>query len=336
MEENQKFEIIEVYESNFISEIKKISLYLKSYPYISMDTEFPGQVYALETFTNNFYYKYIKLNVDKLNLIQLGITLFNEKGEKFKCWQFNLKFNINSDIHSNESILMLSNCGIDFIKLKNNGIPYNLFAEYFISSGLVLNEDITYISFNGFTDFAYLLKLCLNLNLPENEDEFINTLNLYFPNYYDIKILSNLIDNLKGGLNKIALQLGVQRYGEMHQAGSDSIITGDVFFQIKFHLNNLDKIIEKKNILFGIGKGSNDEETYQYTMFYNDSNFYENNNVNINNIIYNRFNSYDNFNNDNNCKNYFKSDDKVLQFIQKNGNFDSNHYNKYPWNMLFV
>lgn len=31
MEENQKFQIIEVYESNFISEIKKISLYLKSY-----------------------------------------------------------------------------------------------------------------------------------------------------------------------------------------------------------------------------------------------------------------------------------------------------------------
>ena len=326
MEENQKFEIIEVYESNFISEIKKISLYLKSYPYISMDTEFPGQVYALETFTNNFYYKYIKLNVDKLNLIQLGITLFNEKGEKFKCWQFNLKFNINSDIHSNESILMLSNCGIDFIKLKNNGIPYNLFAEYFISSGLVLNEDITYITFNGFTDFAYLLKLCLNLNLPENEDEFINTLNLYFPNYYDIRIISNLIDNIKGGLNKISIQLGVLRYGEMHQAGSDSIVTGDVFFKIKFmNLISDDDLINRKNILYGIGKGSNDDETYQYTMFSNDNishNFYNGNNYYYGNTFHEGYN------------NYFGNDDKFFQFMQKSGNLDSN--NKYSWNILLA
>jgi CCR4-NOT transcription complex subunit 7/8 len=86
-----------------------------------MDTEFPGNVYPLQNFTNNFYYKFIKLNVDKLNLIQLGITLFNENGEMLpegSCWQFNLKFNINSDVHSGESISLLSNSGIDFMTLK--------------------------------------------------------------------------------------------------------------------------------------------------------------------------------------------------------------------------
>ena len=170
--------IIEVYEDNFIKEIKKISTYIKEYPYIGMDTEFPGTVFPLENYTKNFYYKFIKLNVDKLNLIQLGITLFNEKGEMCSCWQFNFKFNLNNEKFSNQSISILSNSGIDFLNLKNKGIPYNLFAEYFIISGLVLNENIHWISFNGFSDFAYLLKLCLNDNLPENEDDFISYLDL--------------------------------------------------------------------------------------------------------------------------------------------------------------
>ncbi len=317
--ENSK--IIEVYEDNFVKEIKRISTYLQRYKYIGMDTEFPGTVYPIETYSNNFYYKFIKLNVEKLNLIQLGISLFNEKGEIALTWQFNLKYNINNEIYSNESISILSNSGIDFINLKNKGIPYNLFSEYLITSGLILNEDITYISFNGFSDFAYLLKLCLNDNLPENEDEFIDTLNLYFPNYYDIKILCNLADNLKGGLNKIALQLGIQRFGDMHQAGSDSIITGNVFFKIK-SMNLIEKndFFNCKNILFGIGKGSNDDETYQYTLFYSDFNAYQ----------FNHFNTFNNFNFS--CN--FNFNDKVFQFIKKNGNFDNKTFNQYPWNMV--
>ena len=169
--------------------------------------------------------------------------------------------------------------------------------------------------------FAYLLKLCLNDNLPENEDEFIDTLNLYFPNYYDIKILGNLTDNLKGGLNKIALQLGIQRFGDMHQAGSDSIITGNVFFKIK-SMNLIEKndFFNCKNILFGIGKGSNDDETYQYTLFYSDFNPYQ----------FNHFNTFNNFNFS--CN--FNFNDKVFRFIKKNGNFDNKTFNQYPWNMV--
>ena len=37
--------IIEVYDSNFIEEIKHLGSYLDDYPYIGMDTEFPGIVY---------------------------------------------------------------------------------------------------------------------------------------------------------------------------------------------------------------------------------------------------------------------------------------------------
>ena len=160
--------IVEVYENNFIQEIKRLGSYLEKYPIIGMDTEFPGLVYPCPT--QGFYYKYIKTNVDKLKLIQLGVSLFNENGEsppEGATWQFNLRFNCEKEAYSRESITLLSNSGIDFTQLKKNGIHYSTFAEYLITSGLVLNECVKWISFNGFSDFAYLLRLIINSNLPD-------------------------------------------------------------------------------------------------------------------------------------------------------------------------
>ena len=130
----QKGNIVEVYEDNFVKEIKRIGKFLNSYPYIGMDTEFPGTVYPCTSYTTDFYYQFTKANVDHLKLIQLGVTLFNKKGEYppyISTWQFNLKYDYTKDEHSNQSISMLANCGINFEKLKNKGIHYDLFAEYF-------------------------------------------------------------------------------------------------------------------------------------------------------------------------------------------------------------
>ena len=277
----QKGNIVEVYEDNFVKEIKRIGKFLNSYPYIGMDTEFPGTVYPCTSYTTDFYYQFTKANVDHLKLIQLGVTLFNKKGEYppyISTWQFNLKYDYTKDEHSNQSISMLANCGINFEKLKNKGIPYDLFAEYFLVSGLILNDNVTWISFNGLSDFAYLLRLVLNDTLPKTEQKFEEVLNLYFPNVYDIKIL--VFDNhfLKGGLNKIAHELKLERTGEMHQAGSDSMLTGDVFFELlKLNYVSNEDLMNCKNILFGIGKGADDNETIAYTKFvdYNNGEGYE-------------------------------------------------------------
>ena len=80
--------------------------------------------------------------------------------------------------------------------------------------------------------------------------------------------MQNSLDNLKGGLNKIAQQLRVERYGDIHQAGSDSIVTAEVFFKIlSSNLISKEDTIMKKNILFGIGLGTDDNETFNYTQF---------------------------------------------------------------------
>ena len=269
--------IIEVYEDNFISEIKKIGSLLSEYNYIGMDTEFPGTVFELPQFTNDFYYQTMKLNVDSLKLIQLGITLTNKNGEfpqNAHTWQFNLNFDFTKDKYSNSSINLLINCGIDFQKLKRKGINHQIFAEYLMVSGLVLNPDIHWVSFHGSYDFGYLLRLLLNAPLPNTEKEFTKELAIYFPSHYDIRILVQGNERLQGGLNRLADVLEVLRVGKTHQAGSDSVVTIDVFFKLlKNNLVESDCLEVDKNILFGLGIGADDNETINYTQFANENPF---------------------------------------------------------------
>ena len=299
--------IIEVYEDNFEEEIKLLSHLLDEYNYIGMDTEFPGTVFHVENMTEDFYYKSLKKNVDKLKLIQLGITLTNEKGEypknyPYHTWQFNLEFDKNNELYKDDSINLLKKCGIDFNKLKKKGIKHNVFSEYFMTSNLVLNPDIHWVSFQGSYDFGYLLKLLINSELPETEDDFTDLLNTYFINYYDIRVIVKDNDNLKKGLNRLAEMLEVKREGQEHQAGSDSVVTIDVFFKLKKKgLISEKKFEEAKNILYGIGMGQDNGETINYTQIGNmNMNInYQNNNSsnmmyinvpNINNYMNNYYN----------------------------------------------
>ena len=312
---NQMNRIKEVYADNFIEEIKNISTFLNQYPYVGMDTEFPGVIFPCPVATEDFYYAYTRVNVDKLKLIQLGITLTNDKGEfpPGTCtWQFNLHFDVEKDQHSNESISMLYNSGIDFNLMKSKGIPHLLFAEYLTTSGLVLNERITWICFNGSSDFAYLLKYLINGPLPQEEKEFIELINLYFPNLYDIKYLVNDSETYKGGLNKLAKELDVERSGEIHQAGSDSQVTSEVFFRlVRNNVISQNELNEGKNVIYGIGQGNNMAETFNYTQFENGLDIsylyqsignmytYKNNNNVRNNINNNNMNFNNNMNMDN-------------------------------------
>ena len=124
-----------------------------------------------------------------------------------------------------------------------------------MTSNLVLNPDIKWVSFQGSYDFGYLLRLLLGKELPEKEEDFIGLLNLYFMNYYDIRMLVKGYQNMQGGLNRLADQLKVQRMGTIHQAGSDSMLTLDVFFKlIQGGYINENKLKELKNIIHGIGE----------------------------------------------------------------------------------
>ncbi len=284
--------IIEVYDDNFLEEMKNISNLLDEYNYIGMDTEFPGTVYNIPNMSKDFYFRTLKMNVDLLKLIQLGITLTNSKGEfpknyPYHTWQFNFEFDKDKDKILTSSLNLLEDCGIDFAKLKKKGIKHKKFAEYFMTSGLVLNPDITWVSFHGCYDFGYLLKLLLNSNLPDNENDFLCDLNTYFINFYDIRTLVKGKDKLQGGLNKLAQNLDIYREGKIHQAGSDSVVTIDVYFKlVKDSLIDDKKLRKNKNTLFGVNSEEDNKETIYYTKIGNNT-FGNNNNSTLGNNISN-------------------------------------------------
>ena len=331
--------IKEVYEENFIEEIKKISTLLEEdFTFIGMDTEFPGTVFSPKAYSKkNFYYETLRLNINSLKLIQLGITLRNKKGEyptkyPYYTWQFNFKFDIQKDNFSSKSIKLLKNAGIKFEKLSKNGIDYKIFASYLMTSGLVLNPDIHWICFQGSYDFGYLLKLLLNEPLPETENKFIELINIYFPKYYDIRMFAKDKCCLQGSLNKLAKRLKIDRgEGDAHQAGSDSYITIGVFYKlIKCGLLTKELMKNCKNILYGIGLGEDNDIIMKY-MKNEEKDKCKNmkhsarNNDNSH-IVFDNYNYENNNHISNNC--LFYSNDKNINYSLINANcFGVNYFN---------
>jgi len=242
--------IREVWAHNVREEFRNIrTVARQGYSFVAMDTEFPGVVARpLGVFrtTQEFQYQVLRVNCDALRLIQVGLTMFNEHGQLPKggvtTWQFNFKFNLSEDMYATDSIELLQNCGIQFQKHETDGIDPIQFSELLITSGLVLNDNVRWISFHSGYDFGYLYRILTDRRLPENEAEFFDTLKMHFPFVYDIKYLMKSCRTLKGGLQEVADELQIERLGLQHQAGSDSLVTGLTFFKMKemFFEDNID------------------------------------------------------------------------------------------------
>jgi len=243
--------------------MEKIRELVDTFNNISMDTEFPGIVARpIGSFKSSSDYQYqtLRCNVDLLKIIQLGVTFSDDEGnmpDGYTTWQFNFKFSLNEDMYAQDSIELLARAGIDFKKNEQIGIDVTEFGELLMSSGIVLNDKIKWISFHSGYDFGYLLKLLTCQPLPPTEEEFFELIKTYFSCIYDIKYLMKSCKNLKGGLNNLADDLDVERIGPQHQAGSDSLLTCQTFFKMK-HLYFEDKIDDEKykGVLFGLGSSA--------------------------------------------------------------------------------
>lgn len=102
------------------------------------------------------------MNVNETNLIQVGITLADEKGKTPKpvsTWQFNMKFDQTKDPQNTDSIQMLKNAGLDFEKHAKNGIDQYTFARFLKSFKIVENKKLTWVAFNSSFDFGYMIKI---------------------------------------------------------------------------------------------------------------------------------------------------------------------------------
>jgi CCR4-NOT transcription complex subunit 7/8 len=250
--------------------MEKMMEIAENYPYVAIDTEFPGVV-AKPTgpfrSAKEYNYHTVKCNVDLLKVIQIGFTFYDSSGsrpEGVSTWQFNFSFDLVQDLYAQESIEFLRHSGINFERHVKEGIAVNTFAEVLMSSGIVLSDEIHWISFHGSYDFAYLLKILTCQLLPDDEEAFFDLLHTYFPSLYDVKFLlrgaSEELQRIAGGsLNKIADFLGVVRLGSDHQAGSDSYVTGLSFFKLieKYFGNQVDDS-KYSGVLYGLGDGAVD------------------------------------------------------------------------------
>ncbi|KAI9026875.1 CCR4-NOT transcription complex subunit 7 [Hyaloraphidium curvatum] len=256
-------EIVEVWESNVEEAFVTLRDLVERYPYVAMDTEFPGVVARpIGNFKTSadYHYQTLRCNVDLLRLIQLGLTFSDEDGRLppgTNTWQFNFKFSLQDDMYAQDSIELLQKSGLDFKKHEDYGIDVEHFGELLMSSGLVLMDDVKWISFHSGYDFGYLLKLLTCSPLPAEEADFFELLKTYFPCIYDIKYLMKSCKTLKGGLQEVADDLQVQRIGPQHQAGSDALLTSKTFFKMRQTFFE-DKIADERflGMLYGLGGSS--------------------------------------------------------------------------------
>jgi CCR4-NOT transcription complex subunit 7/8 len=248
-----------VWASNLREEMERIMDIVDTYPYVAMDTEFPGVLARpIGIFKNaqDFHYQTLKCNVDVLKIIQLGLTFCDENGRPapgVSTWQFNFKFNMAEDMYSQDSIDLLERSGINFRELSENGIDPREFGEVIMTSGVVLNDDLKWITFHAGYDFAYFVKLLSCQALPKDETEFFELLQIYFPCIYDLKCVARSCEALHGGLQRIADHLAVNRLGPQHQAGSDALLTAATFFKVRTEF--FENVIDEKHMgtLYGLG-----------------------------------------------------------------------------------
>eukprot|EP00163_Fabomonas_tropica_P014824 TRINITY_DN2695_c0_g1_i1.p1 TRINITY_DN2695_c0_g1~~TRINITY_DN2695_c0_g1_i1.p1 ORF type:complete len:198 (+),score=46.44 TRINITY_DN2695_c0_g1_i1:247-840(+) len=180
-----------------------------------------------------------------MNAIQIGLTLSDAEGNLppgCGTWNFNLSYDSRKEMYSQESFEQLTKAGVDFSKHSKNGIPLEQLGELLLTSGVVLSDNVRWISFRGGYDFAYLIKVLSCQPLPTEEAQFFELVRLYCPAVYDVKALMKSCDQLKGGLVQLADHLGIERVGPVHQAGSESLLSAASFFKMRqiFFENRID------------------------------------------------------------------------------------------------
>jgi len=195
---------------------------------LAMDMEFPGFLCQSPRFSSESeHHQALCCNVDQLWPIQLGIAVAGANGMNRGVWTFNLRFDANVDAHTEESLTFLRAAGIDFPRHRTQGINALTFGRRLADSSLVgaHGQAPSWLTFSGSYDWGYLLKLVsLGRALPSQASTFDKVLSVYCPKRLELRDLLPT-----GSLEVLGRKYGVQRWGTAHTAGSDALLTLELF-----------------------------------------------------------------------------------------------------------
>jgi CCR4-NOT transcription complex subunit 7/8 len=199
---------------------------------LALDMEFPGFVYVEPPGGNiGVRYQALRENVDSLRPIQLGLAVASAEGILRGVWSFNLSFDVDVDLHTEQSVAFLRAAGINFPRHASEGIDAEVLGRRLAGSYLVGHHGRSpcWVTFSGAYDLGYLLKLITNGQpLPQEPSAFDSVLSVFCPTRHELR------DHLAhGSLDKLARQHGVKRHGQAHTAGSDALLTLELFLCVK-------------------------------------------------------------------------------------------------------
>jgi CCR4-NOT transcription complex subunit 7/8 len=263
---NPAAEIRQVWASNLEEEFERIRSAKEQYRYVSMDTEFPGEIHT--TSSKQYFelsplerYEGIKANVNALHLIQVGLAFATADSRPSLAFEINLReFDPLVHPHNPKSIALLADSGIDFDRNRAEGVDASRFAILLHESGLLGNSGITWVTFDPASDFGYLVKLVTGQDLPATLSDFLCLVGEFFGNeVYDVKHMIRGLRFLPGKLEDMARSIGVKREaGSSHQAGSDSILAWNGFRKLRdlhFSQTGVRQFVGVLNVLGPIPSG---------------------------------------------------------------------------------
>lgn len=269
---------------NFGAELDMIGSLLPSYPYIVVDTEYPGTVHRPPAgqrdgdLTSDQRYALVKANVDELPMVQLGLTLCDAQGNlpvvlvdcnsgypvpMERAWEINFSdFDIHRDRHVAQSVEFLRSQGIDFDRVRACGVSSAAFKDKLVevlAAAAAHGEELTWVAFGGAYDLAYLVKMLSNGQpLPETRQQFMDLVkDLLGGRVFDAKYMAENCGraDLRGvGLRTVAANLGMPMpvVDTSFLAGPKSVTACRIHMIMRMHVLSQEGVSACQGIIDGL------------------------------------------------------------------------------------
>uniref|UniRef100_A0A0E0M569 poly(A)-specific ribonuclease n=1 Tax=Oryza punctata TaxID=4537 RepID=A0A0E0M569_ORYPU len=236
---------------NLRDELSRIlSLMLRGFSFVAVDTQFPGIVHPHPRgagITADDKYAAVKENADELCILQLGITLSDADGRlpvdrvhgalvEF-MWEFDFAgFDACLHRHAPVSVEFLRSQGFNFEAARLVGVPATAFAAELAFSGILGLSGLTWVTFGGMYDVAFLLKLVTGgAPLPATRLDFLAQVGVLFgTQVFDGKHMASLL-HMHGGLTAVGemLRLPPPQLPRRHMAGQNSLMALQLFMELR-------------------------------------------------------------------------------------------------------